>query len=109
MTATAISWTSRRAKVEPIADYVRYKPNVDLVLVATYNTDSALTAKALARIFQNWRAESLREYFKSLGLPEDRIQVQGYGKKASSIADNRIPVLIGIKRRVVISLGRTQV
>ncbi|KAE8431158.1 OmpA family protein, partial [Vibrio cholerae] len=54
------------------------------------------------------RAEVLREYFKSIGLPEDRIQVQGYGKRRP-IADNASPIGKDKNRRVVISLGRTQV
>ncbi|WP_337222974.1 OmpA family protein, partial [Vibrio alginolyticus] len=54
------------------------------------------------------RAESLRTYFESLGLPEDRIQVQGYGKRRP-IADNGTPIGKDKNRRVVISLGRTQV
>ncbi|MDF4534857.1 flagellar protein MotY, partial [Vibrio parahaemolyticus] len=52
--------------------------------------------------------EVLREYFKSIGLPEDRIQVQGYGKRRP-IADNASPIGKDKNRRVVISLGRTQV
>ncbi|MFY3328485.1 OmpA family protein, partial [Vibrio fluvialis] len=54
------------------------------------------------------RAESLQKYFESLGLPADRIQVQGYGKRRP-IADNASPIGKDKNRRVVISLGRTQV
>ena len=50
----------------------------------------------------------LQTYFQSLGLPEDRIQVQGYGRRRP-VADNNSPLGKDKNRRVVISLGRTQV
>lgn len=97
---------SSRKRLSQIADYVRYNQDIDLVLVATY-TDSA-DSKGISQNLSERRAESLREYFKSLGLPEDRIQVQGYGKRRP-IADNNSPIGKDQNRRVVISLGRTQV
>jgi outer membrane protein OmpA-like peptidoglycan-associated protein len=97
---------SSRNRLSQIADYVRYNQDIDLVLVATY-TDSA-DSKGISQNLSERRAESLREYFKSLGLPEDRIQVQGYGKRRP-IADNNSPIGKDKNRRVVISLGRTQV
>ena len=89
-----------------IAEYIRYNQDIDLVLVATY-TDSA-DSKGVSQNLSERRAESLREYFKSLGLSEERIQVQGYGKRRP-IADNASPIGKDKNRRVVISLGRTQV
>ncbi|MEZ9541917.1 OmpA family protein [Vibrio sp. 10N.286.48.C11] len=97
---------SSRKRLSQIADYVRYNQDIDLVLVATY-TDS-VDSKGISQNLSERRAESLREYFKSLGLPEDRIQVQGYGKRRP-IADNNSPIGKDKNRRVVISLGRTQV
>ncbi|MEZ9563205.1 OmpA family protein, partial [Vibrio splendidus] len=79
---------SSRKRLSQIADYVRYNQDIDLVLVATY-TDS-VDSKGISQNLSERRAESLREYFKSLGLPEDRIQVQGYGKRRP-IADNNSP------------------
>lgn len=97
---------SSRKRLSQIADYVRYNQDIDLVLVSTY-TDSA-DSKSISQNLSERRAESLREYFKSLGLPGDRIQVQGYGKRRP-IADNSSPIGKDKNRRVVISLGRTQV
>ena len=97
---------SSRKRLSQIADYVRYNQDIDLVLVATY-TDS-VDSKGISQNLSERRAESLREYFKSLGLPEDRIQVQGYGKRRP-IADYNSPIGKDKNRRVVISLGRTQV
>jgi len=94
-----------RKRLSQIADYIRYNQDIDLVLVATY-TDSADT-KSISQSLSERRADSLREYFKSLGLPEDRIEVQGYGKRRP-IADNSSPIGKDKNRRVVISLGRTQ-
>uniref|UniRef100_UPI0015A737F9 OmpA family protein n=1 Tax=Klebsiella quasipneumoniae TaxID=1463165 RepID=UPI0015A737F9 len=93
-------------RLAQIAEYVRYNQDIDLVLVYTY-TDSTDTNNNSQNLSEQ-RAEVLREYFKSIGLPEDRIQVQGYGKRRP-IADNASPIGKDKNRRVVISLGRTQV
>ncbi|MBR9875403.1 OmpA family protein [Vibrio sp. J1-1] len=95
-----------KKRLSQIADYIRHNQDIDLVLVATY-TDST-DGKSASQNLSERRAESLRSYFKSLGLPEDRIQVQGYGKRRP-IADNNSPIGKDKNRRVVISLGRTQV
>ncbi|WP_165310629.1 flagellar protein MotY [Vibrio ziniensis] len=93
-------------RLAQIAEYIRYNPDIDLVLVAAYtdSTDSKNESQSLSEK----RSERLRNYFKSLGLPEDRIQVQGFGKRRP-IADNESPIGKDKNRRVVISLGRTQV
>ncbi|MCF7362585.1 OmpA family protein [Vibrio plantisponsor] len=93
-------------RLEQIAEYIRYNKDIDLVLVAAY-TDSA-DSKNESQSLSEKRSERLRNYFKSLGLPEDRIQVQGFGKRRP-IADNESPIGKDKNRRVVISLGRTQV
>ncbi|AEH33665.1 sodium-type flagellar protein MotY [Vibrio anguillarum] len=91
-------------RLAQIADYIRYNQDIDLVLVSTY-TDS-VDSRGVSQDLSERRAEVLRDYFKSLGLPEDRIQVQGYGKRRP-IADNASPIGKDKNRRVVISLGRT--
>ncbi|WP_162045864.1 flagellar protein MotY [Vibrio taketomensis] len=93
-------------RLAQIAEYIRYNQDIDLVLVSTYSgsEDSKSTSQALSE----QRADVLRDYFKSIGLPEDRIQVQGYGKRRP-IADNASPLGKDKNRRVVISLGRTQI
>lgn len=95
-----------RKRLSQIADYVRYNQDIDLVLVATYTDSNG--SKSSSQDLSERRADSLREYFKSLGLPENRIQVQGYGKRRP-IADNSSPIGKDKNRRVVISLGRTQI
>ncbi|MFY2161313.1 flagellar protein MotY [Vibrio alginolyticus] len=95
-----------KKRLSQIADYIRHNQDIDLVLVATY-TDST-DGKSASQSLSERRAESLRDYFQSLGLPEDRIQVQGYGKRRP-IANNGSPIGKDKNRRVVISLGRTQV
>ncbi|MBF8999834.1 OmpA family protein [Vibrio sp. CAIM 722] len=91
-------------RLAQIANYIKYNNNIDLVLVSTY-TDSAET-KNVSQDLSDKRAESLRKYFESLGLPQDRIRVEGYGKRRP-IADNASPIGKAKNRRVVISLGRT--
>ncbi|WP_172560082.1 flagellar protein MotY [Vibrio fluvialis] len=93
-------------RLAQIAEYIRYNSDIDLVLVATY-TD-ATDGKNESQSLSEKRAESLQKYFESLGLPADRIQVQGYGKRRP-IADNASPIGKDKNRRVVISLGRTLV
>ena len=97
--------TSKK-RLSQIADYIRHNQDIDLVLVATH-TDST-DGKSASQNLSDRRAESLRDYFQSLGLPEDRIQVQGYGKRRP-IADNGSPIGKDKNRRVVISLAHTQV
>lgn len=93
-------------RLAQIAEYIRYNKDIDLVLVSTY-TDSEF-GKGESQSLSEKRAESLQQYFQSLGLEPDRIQVQGYGKRRP-IADNASPIGKDRNRRVVISLGRTQV
>lgn len=93
-------------RLAQIAEYIKHNQDIDLVLVSTY-TD-ADDSKSSSQNLSERRAEVLQEYFKSLGLPEDRIRVQGYGKRRP-IDDNSSPIGKDRNRRVVISLGRTQV
>ena len=93
-------------RLSQIADYVRYSDDIDLVLVAAYS-DSALGTVEGQRLSEQ-RAVKIESYFKGLGLPENRIQVEAYGKRRP-IADNSTPVGRNQNRRVVISLGRSEV
>ncbi len=93
-------------RLSQIAEYIRYNNDVDLVLVATYTDTSG--EKQDNQALSERRAEVLREYFKSIGLDENRIQIQGYGERRP-IADNSTPLGKDQNRRVVISLGRTNV
>ncbi|MCE0492973.1 flagellar protein MotY [Vibrio salinus] len=93
-------------RLAQIAQYIRYNQDIDLVLVSTY-TDGDGTKSERQNLSER-RAKILRDYFKSLGLPENRIQVEGYGKRRP-IADDSSPVGKEKNRRVVISLGRNRV
>ncbi|CAM4456771.1 OmpA family protein [Vibrio agarivorans] len=93
-------------RLEQIAEYIRHNQDIDLVLVSTY-TDSE-EVRSVSQSLSDKRAKVLRDYFESLGLPEHRIQVQGYGDRRP-IADNASPIGKDKNRRVVISLGRTQI
>ncbi|USH01607.1 OmpA family protein [Grimontia kaedaensis] len=92
------------ARLAQIAEFVRYSPDIDLVLMATYTDGRG--AKAANQRMSEVRAEKLEEYFMSLGLPKDRIQVEAYGERRP-IAENESPIGRNKNRRVVISLGRT--
>lgn len=92
------------AKLAQIAEFVRYSPDIDLVLMATY-TDSR-GAKAVNQRIAESRAKKLEDYFMSLGLPKDRIEVHAYGERRP-IATNDDPIGRSKNRRVVISLGRS--
>ncbi|MCG9597182.1 OmpA family protein [Vibrio sp. Isolate25] len=93
-------------RLAQIAEYIRHNQDIDLVLVSTYTANDE--SKSASQNLSEQRAEVLRDYFKSLGLPEDRIQVQGYGRRRP-VDDNSSPIGKDKNRRVVISLGRTQV
>nr|WP_086939806.1 OmpA family protein [Thaumasiovibrio occultus] len=91
-------------RLAQIAEFVRYSDDIDLVLMATYSdsADGTIAEKEMSER----RADRLEQYFLSLGLPPDRIQVESYGLRRP-IADNDNPLGQGQNRRVVISLGRT--
>ena len=93
-------------RLAQIAEYIRYNQDIDLVLVSTYSGSEE--SKSTSQALSEQRADVLRQYFESIGLPEDRIQVQGYGKRRP-IADNASPLGKDKNRRVVISLGRTHI
>ncbi|WP_420874911.1 flagellar protein MotY [Photobacterium kishitanii] len=93
-------------RLAQIADYVRYSDDIDLVLVAAYSDSAQGTTEGLRLSEQ--RAAKIESYFKGLGLPDNRIQVEAHGKRRP-IADNATPVGRNQNRRVVISLGRSEV
>jgi outer membrane protein OmpA-like peptidoglycan-associated protein len=93
-------------RLSQIAEYIRYNKDVDLVLVATYSDSSG--EKDENQNLTERRAQVLQNYFKSIGLDENRIEVQGYGERRP-IADNASPIGKDKNRRVVISLGRSNV
>jgi len=89
-----------------IAEYVRYNQDIDLVLVSAYTDSSG--EKDVNQSLSERRAVVLKDYFKSIGMKDKRIQIQGYGERRP-IADNASPIGKDQNRRVVISLGRSQV
>ena len=93
-------------RLQQIAEYIRYNQDIDLVLVSTY-TDSS-DSKSESQRLSETRAQILQDYFESLGLPKDRIQVEGYGRRRP-IAENTSPIGKSKNQRVVISFGRTEV
>lgn len=92
-------------RLHQIAEYIRYNSDIDLVLVSTYTDTSASKNESQQLSIQ--RAIVLQDYFESIGLPRDRIQVQGYGKRRP-VADNSSPIGKAKNQRVVISFGRTE-
>ncbi|KLV10742.1 OmpA family protein [Photobacterium ganghwense] len=91
-------------RLAQIADFIRYSDDVDLVLVAAY-TDAEGSKDENQQLSER-RAKKLEDYFVTIGMPKDRIQVQAYGKRRP-IADSSNPIGRGKNRRVVISLGRS--
>ncbi|MBE1274186.1 flagellar protein MotY [Enterovibrio baiacu] len=95
---------SSMAKLAQIAEFVRYSPDIDLVLLATYTDGRG--AKAANQKLSEKRARTLEGYFMSLGLPKDRIGIEAFGERRP-IAENDSPIGRNKNRRVVISLGRS--
>ena len=89
-------------RLAQIAEYIRHNQDIDLVLVSTYTSNEE--SKSASQNLSEQRAEVLRDYFKSLGLPEDRIQVQINRRRPSQT----LFTAVDKNRRVVISLGRTK-
>ncbi|PCS22616.1 Sodium-type flagellar protein MotY [Candidatus Enterovibrio escicola] len=95
---------SSMRKLSQIAEFIRYSPDIDLVFLATY-TDTHGARSANQRMSEV-RSRKLEEYFMSLGLPNDRIEVKSFGERRP-IAENKSPIGRNKNRRVVISLGRS--
>ena len=76
-------------RLAQIAEYIKHNQDIDLVLVSTYTGNE--DPKSMSQNLSEQRAEVLQTYFQSLGLPEDRIQVQGYGRRRP-VADNNSPL-----------------
>jgi sodium-type flagellar protein MotY len=95
-------------RLRQIAEYIRYNQDIDLVLVSAYTANAPEVSKSESQNLSERRAKVLREYFQSLGLPSDRIEVKGYGQRRP-VADDGSPIGKDKNRRVVISLGRSQV
>jgi outer membrane protein OmpA-like peptidoglycan-associated protein len=93
-------------RLSQIAEYVRYNQDIDLVLISTYTDSSG--DKGVNQSLSERRARVLKDYFKSIGLSDNRIEIQGYGERRP-VADNASPLGKDKNRRVVISLGRSQV
>nr|WP_237467862.1 OmpA family protein [Vibrio stylophorae] len=87
-----------------IAEFIRHSTDISLVLVATYTDSSG--SKGSNQALSERRAKKLQDYFLSLGLAPDRIEVQAYGERRP-IAPNDNPIGKNKNRRVVISLGRS--
>ncbi|MGX9418967.1 flagellar protein MotY [Vibrio sp. RC27] len=95
-------------RLTQIAEYIRYNQDIDLVLVSTYTASDVEVSKSENQSLSDRRAKVLQDYFESLGLPKDRIDVQGYGQRRA-VADDGTPIGKDKNRRVVISLGRSQI
>lgn len=97
-----------KKRLEQITEYAKYNKDINFVLVSSYTDSTGVGDKNINQNISERRAEKLRDYFKSLGLPEDRIEVTGYGERRL-IADNTSPLGKDKNRRVVISLGKSRI
>ncbi|ABM25245.1 MULTISPECIES: flagellar protein MotY [Shewanella] len=86
-----------------VQEYLAYDPNVELVLVDAY-TDSYGGRSVNQRVSDN-RAESVKEFFLSSGIPQDRILTVGHGERRH-VASNEDIDERARNRRVVIRISK---
>ena len=93
-------------RIDMIREYLSLDPDLELVLVDAYS-DSYGGRWSNLKLSEK-RAMKIRDYFVKNGIDASRIEATGYGEKRH-IASNETTLGRGKNRRVVISLGRTQV
>ena len=94
---------SSKQKLAQISDYLKHNPHIEQVVIASYTDSRGTQQENLAQA--KARGEKLEQYFISLGLAKERIELKAYGEK-NQIAVNDTIKGRGQNRRVVITLAR---
>lgn len=89
-----------------IGDYIKHDPDIDVVVVDAY-TDSYGGRWPNKKLSEK-RAGAIKKHFASLGIDEAMIDVEGHGERRH-IATNRNNIGRMTNRRVVISLGKSEI
>ena len=87
-----------------IGEYLKHDTDLQLVLLAGY-TDS-FGGRWTNEQLSIRRANEIRDFFTSMGVPSSRIDVKGYGEKRH-IAPNNTEANRAQNRRVVIRMAKT--
>ncbi|SIQ89922.1 OmpA family protein [Shewanella morhuae] len=86
-----------------VQEYLAYDPLVELVLVDAY-TDS-YGGRAVNQKVSDQRAESVKEFFVSSGIPQDRIVTVGHGERRHVASNDDMDERVR-NRRVVVRISK---
>jgi len=92
-----------RNKLKMIQDYLKYEPEMELVLVSSY-TDS-IGGRSKNESLSKLRANNIKKLMEESGIASSKISVDGYGEKRH-IASNKQIQGRNKNRRVVITMNR---
>lgn len=90
-------------KMEMIREYLKYEPELSLVLIDSY-TDS-VGGRYKNKQLSKQRAKELKAFFAQAGIASDRIATTGHGERRH-IASNQTPYGRDANRRVVIRMNK---
>ena len=90
-------------RLEQIAQYLKYDPEIDYVEIQGY-TDSYGGRWPNQKLSEK-RADAIKQVFVDLGIEEGKISVEGHGEK-QHVASNETDTGRAKNRRVVINMGR---
>lgn len=93
-----------RRRIEMIGQYVKADPSIDMLVINAY-TDSYGGRWPNQKLSER-RAKAIKNYFASLGVDPNRIEVDGHGEK-QHIAVNDTEAGRAKNRRVIISMSRS--
>ncbi|WP_404830533.1 OmpA family protein [Shewanella colwelliana] len=92
-----------KAQIAKVQEYLAYDPEVELVLIDAY-TDS-YGGRSVNQKVSEKRADSVKQFFLSAGIPQERIHTEGHGERRH-VASNATIDERSRNRRVVIRLSK---
>lgn len=92
-----------KSQIAKVQEYLAYDPEVELVLIDAY-TDS-YGGRSINQKVSEQRADSVKDFFLSAGINQDRISTVGHGERRH-VASNATIEERGRNRRVVIRISK---
>lgn len=94
---------SSRKRLDMIGEYLNNDPAIESIYISAY-TDS-YGGRSVNMAMSKKRAEAIKTYMASKGIPEDKIVTDGFGEKRH-VAPNDTPIGRDKNRRVVIQISK---
>ena len=94
---------SSRKRLEMIGEYLKNDDNIESIFISAY-TDS-YGGRWINMELSKKRAKAIKDYMASMGVPADKIQIEGFGEKRH-VQPNDNAIGRGKNRRVVIQIAK---